>query len=635
MEEVIILDYSENEYMYIKYDKVNKLMKIFICIKFFLIVTYFSNPYIALNLSTVIETILIFTITFIATSVFKFSRKFKYKIISFFLLIVALLKFSTLIYLVVECCESQVIEYVKLKSIAMYLILESIYCFILVVYVKKAKFINTIGIYIIALIAILSSMVKNIYIFWIMSLLLFIVILFQFSSFKLIKDKSINHIKLLVILNIISVILDILTFKFGVVWLLFINDIIKIFVYILIYIWISDMAIKKPSENLNKSIAEKNLKINKQNKRIESSNEAFKSFNEKIILKENYFKDFLENIPKAIVVLNANNLSIFQVNKEFAKEFNLENKKEIIGKNIFDLIKFDNEKIFLLTRRAVGYALINGEERFWNIEILTENNENLILFLENISVLKQSEKIRGNFNKKNLEEQIKNDFLSSISHDLKTPINVIYTSIQLQKKILEGNSLERIEYYNQVNKENCITLMRLANNLIDSSKLDCDYLKPNLNIYNIVDLVEKSIEKLSEYIKDKELEYIFDTDEEEIYVKCDQEFMQRIVINLISNSIKHTKYGGICVNIKSNLKRVFIEFSDTGEGMEKEFLDRAFDKYYKDEKRKGLKNKSTGIGLYIVKNLVELQNAKIKIESIKHVGTNIRLEFNRENNYEL
>lgn len=635
MEEVIILDYSENEYMYIKYDKVNKLMKIFICIKFFLIVTYFSNPYIALNLSTVIETILIFTITFIATSVFKFSRKFEYKIISFFLLIVALLKFSTLIYLVVECCESQVIEYVKLKSIAMYLILESIYCFILVVYVKKAKFINTIGIYIIALIAILSSMVKNIYIFWIMSLLLFIVILFQFSSFKLIKDKSINHIKLLVILNIISVILDILTFKFGVVWLLFINDIIKIFVYILIYIWISDMAIKKPSENLNKSIAEKNLKINKQNKRIESSNEAFKSFNEKIILKENYFKDFLENIPKAIVVLNANNLSIFQVNKEFAKEFNLENKKEIIGKNIFDLIKFDNEKIFLLTRRAVGYALINGEERFWNIEILTENNENLILFLENISVLKQSEKIRGNFNKKNLEEQIKNDFLSSISHDLKTPINVIYTSIQLQKKILEGNSLERIEYYNQVNKENCITLMRLANNLIDSSKLDCDYLKPNLNIYNIVDLVEKSIEKLSEYIKDKELEYIFDTDEEEIYVKCDQEFMQRIVINLISNSIKHTKYGGICVNIKSNLKRVFIEFSDTGEGMEKEFLDRAFDKYYKDEKRKGLKNKSTGIGLYIVKNLVELQNAKIKIESIKHVGTNIRLEFNRENNYEL
>ncbi|EGT5620486.1 HAMP domain-containing histidine kinase, partial [Clostridium perfringens] len=231
--------------------------------------------------------------------------------------------------------------------------------------------------------------------------------------------------------------------------------------------------------------------------------------------------------------------------------------------------------------------------------------------------------------KKTLEEQIKNDFLSSISHDLKTPINVIYSSAQVQEKLYSEQYIEKVNYYNQVNKENCITLMRLANNLIDSSKIDYDYLKPNLKTYNIVALIEDSIGMLAEYIKEKNLTYVFDTNEEEVYVKCDQEFIQRIVLNLISNSIKHTSEGGIGVEVKANKSKVMISFTDTGEGMDKEFLKRAFLRYSKGNKR-GIKNKSTGIGLYIVKNLVELQNGTIKINSIKDTGTNIRLEFNRE-----
>ena len=173
--------------------------------------------------------------------------------------------------------------------------------------------------------------------------------------------------------------------------------------------------------------------------------------------------------------------------------------------------------------------------------------------------------------------------------------------------------------------------MRLANNLIDSSKIDYDYLKPNFKIYNIVTLIEDSIGNLSEYIKEKKLTYIFDTNEEEVYVKCDQEFIQRIVLNLISNSIKHTIEGGIGIEIKASKNKVVISFTDTGEGMDNDFLERAFLRYSKGNKnKKGLKNKSTGIGLYIVKNLVELQNGTIKINSIKDTGTNIKLEFNRE-----
>ncbi|EOU1929914.1 HAMP domain-containing histidine kinase, partial [Clostridium perfringens] len=206
-----------------------------------------------------------------------------------------------------------------------------------------------------------------------------------------------------------------------------------------------------------------------------------------------------------------------------------------------------------------------------------------------------------------------------------------YSSVQVQEKFYVDENINKIGHYNQVNKENCITLMRLANNLIDSSKIDYDYLKPNFKVYNIVTLVEDSILNLAEYIKEKKLTYIFDTDEEELYVKCDQEFIQRIILNLISNSIKYTKRGGIRVQIKSNRNKVIIDFTDTGEGMDKDFIEKAFLRYSKGNK-KGIKNKSTGIGLYIVKSLVELQNGTIYINSIKDAGTNVRLEFSREKN---
>ena len=282
-----------------------------------------------------------------------------------------------------------------------------------------------------------------------------------------------------------------------------------------------------------------------------------------------------------------------------------------------------------MIKKGEASFFTNGIENFWELHILLKTKGCLIIAMKNVTELKYSEKIKDNLRKKTLEEQIKNDFLSSISHDLKTPINVIYSSAQVQEKLYSEQYIEKVNYYNQVNKENCITLMRLANNLIDSSKIDYDYLKPNLKTYNIVALIEDSIGMLAEYIKEKNLTYVFDTNEEEIYVECDQEFIQRIVLNLISNSIKHTSEGGIGVEIKANKSKVMISFTDTGEGMDKEFLKSAFLRYSKGNK-KGGRNKSTGIGLYIVKNLVELQNGTIKINSIKDTGTNIRLEFNRE-----
>ncbi|HII4498203.1 TPA: sensor histidine kinase [Clostridium perfringens] len=619
----------ENDYMYLKLSKVRKLISIFIWVTIILYTVYFFSPHIAINLSKGIETVLIFAITFIATTIFKFSNKKIFKLISICLLIVALLRFNTLIYLIAYFEEKEILEYLTLKPISLCIVLESIYCFMVIAYVKAIDLNIKITVCFFTVISLISVFLDNIYVFWMFSILLFSIILYVLRDFKLCKNNSLNHLKLLVLTNLVLIVLDFLTYRLGLEIIILLNYIMKIGLYFLIYVWISDMLIRKPYETLNQDIIDENRKLEILNKRIEESNNEFKEFKKNLRDKENYFKNFLDNVPMSMVILNSNNYRIFTVNKRFMNEFNLKNKRDIINKNLFKILNIKNKEEFLITKKCEASFVDCGIEVFFELDILLNSNDYLIISMKNVTELKYSEKIKDDLRKRALEEQIKSDFLSSISHDLKTPINVIYSSVQVQEKFYSNQHIEKVDYYNQVNKENCMTLMRLANNLIDSSKINYDYLKPNLKTYNIVTLIEDSIGMLAEYIKEKNLTYVFDTNEEEVYVKCDQEFVQRIILNLISNSIKHTREGGIGVEIKAKKNKVLISFTDTGEGMDKEFLERAFLRYSKGNK-KGVKNKSTGIGLYIVKNLVELQNGTIKINSIKDTGTNIRLEFNRE-----
>ncbi|HFD2051078.1 sensor histidine kinase [Clostridium perfringens] len=619
----------ENDYMYLKLSKVRKVISIFIWVTIILYTVYFFSPHIAINLSKGIETVLIFAITFIATTIFKFSNKKIFKLISICLLIVALLRFNTLIYLIAYFEEKEILEYLTLKPISLCIVLESIYCFMVIAYVKAIDLNIKITICFFTVISLIGVFLDNIYVFWIFSILLFSIILYVLRDFKLCKNNSLNHLKLLVLTNLVLIVLDFLTYRLGLEIIILLNYIMKIGLYFLIYVWISDMLIRKPYETLNQDIIDENRKLEILNKRIEESNNEFKEFKKNLRDKENYFKNFLDNVPMSMVILNSNNYRIFTVNKRFMNEFNLKNKRDIINKNLFKILNIKNKEEFLITKKCEASFVDCGIEVFFELDILLNSNDYLIISMKNVTELKYSEKIKDDLRKRTLEEQIKSDFLSSISHDLKTPINVIYSSVQVQEKFYSNQHIEKVDYYNQVNKENCMTLMRLANNLIDSSKINYDYLKPNLKTYNIVTLIEDSIGMLAEYIKEKNLTYVFDTNEEEVYVKCDQEFVQRIILNLISNSIKHTREGGIGVEIKAKKNKVLISFTDTGEGMDKEFLERAFLRYSKGNK-KGVKNKSTGIGLYIVKNLVELQNGTIKINSIKDTGTNIRLEFNRE-----
>ena len=621
----------ENDYMYLKLSKVKNLINIILVIATILCIAYFFRPLTAFYLPIIIETILVFSITFIATTVFKFSNKKIFKLISMYLLLIAILKFISLVYLMFFFGEKEIIQCLNLKILAICNVLESIYCFMIIVYVKYVNLNMKLIVVFFTIISLVSICLFDVIVFGVISTVLLLLILYLLKDFKIFKNNLLNYLKLFIIINLSLVLIYALVYIFNLEALLLLIYILKILIYLIIYVWISEMLITKPYKTLHQDIIDKNKKLKILNKKMEESNNEFKEFKEKLKDNETYFKNFINNAPMSIVILNNHNHRIFSINKQFSNELNLKNNRQVINRNLFKIINIENKDEFLITKRGEASYSSGKIEIFWQLNILLQTKDYLIISMKNITEFKFSEKIKFDLGKRKLSEKIKNDFLSSISHDLKTPINVIYSSVQVQEKFYVDENINKIGHYNQVNKENCITLMRLANNLIDSSKIDYDYLKPNFKVYNIVTLVEDSILNLAEYIKEKKLTYIFDTDEEELYVKCDQEFIQRIILNLISNSIKYTKRGGIRVQIKSNRNKVIIDFTDTGEGMDKDFIEKAFLRYSKGNK-KGIKNKSTGIGLYIVKSLVELQNGTIYINSIKDAGTNVRLEFSREKN---
>lgn len=621
----------ENDYMYLKLSKVKNLINIILVIATILYIVYFFRPLTAFYLPIIIETILVFSITFIATTVFKFSNKKIFKLISMYLLLIAILKFISLVYLMFFFGEKEIIQCLNLKILAICNVLESIYCFMIIVYVKYVNLNMKLIVVFFTIISLVSICLFDVIVFGVISTVLLLLILYLLKDFKLFKNNLLNYLKLFIIVNLSLVLIYALVYIFNLEALLLLIYVLKILIYLIIYVWISEMLITKPYKTLHQDIIDKNKKLKILNKKMEESNNEFKEFKEKLKDNETYFKNFINNAPMSIVILNNHNHRIFSINKQFSNELNLKNNRQVINRNLFKIINIENKDEFLITKKGEASYSSGKIDIFWQLNILLQTKDYLIISMKNITEFKFSEKIKFDLGKRKLSEKIKNDFLSSISHDLKTPINVIYSSVQVQEKFYVDENINKIGHYNQVNKENCITLMRLANNLIDSSKIDYDYLKPNFKVYNIVTLVEDSILNLAEYIKEKKLTYIFDTDEEELYVKCDQEFIQRIILNLISNSIKYTKRGGIRVQIKSNRNKVVIDFTDTGEGMDKDFIEKAFLRYSKGNK-KGIKNKSTGIGLYIVKSLVELQNGTIYINSIKDAGTNVRLEFSREKN---
>ncbi|ELP58679.1 PAS/PAC sensor signal transduction histidine kinase [Clostridium pasteurianum DSM 525 = ATCC 6013] len=221
-------------------------------------------------------------------------------------------------------------------------------------------------------------------------------------------------------------------------------------------------------------------------------------------------------------------------------------------------------------------------------------------------------------------DRLKTEFFSNISHELRTPLNILLSSLQVLNLYLNKKpcDIKSSQKYTNIMKQNCFRLLRLINNLLDITKIDSGFYQLNLYNHDIVSIVEDITLSVADYLKDKKINIIFDTDIEEKIIACDEEKIERIILNLLSNSIKFTDANGtININIYDGKDSIKICVKDDGIGIPKEKLDTIFNRFIQVDKSLTRNNKGTGIGLALVKSLVELHNGKIYVQSEYGKGT--------------
>ena len=221
-------------------------------------------------------------------------------------------------------------------------------------------------------------------------------------------------------------------------------------------------------------------------------------------------------------------------------------------------------------------------------------------------------------------EKMQQEFFANISHELRTPLNLIFSSLQLiksvEKEVLEKrNSLNK---YIDIIDQNSKRLLKLVDNLIDSTRMKCGYYEYNPKNYDIVSFVENISMSVADFAKQNNIDLIFDTDVEEKIMAFDLEKLERIMLNLLSNSIKYNKAQGQIEVLLNDCNDTFvIRVKDTGVGIPSDKLMYIFERFRQVENRFNKSTKGSGIGLSLVKDLIEIQGGTIEVKSELGVGS--------------
>lgn len=223
------------------------------------------------------------------------------------------------------------------------------------------------------------------------------------------------------------------------------------------------------------------------------------------------------------------------------------------------------------------------------------------------------------------EKQIRQEFFTNASHELKTPLTSIrgYSELLRQHAITDPDQIDHC--LDCVLKESD-HMTKLINDILTISKLEAkDYIVQKSHI-KLKDLLENVLNSLS--VQAKAMNLDIDASCENVTVYANLDHIQGILYNLISNAIKYNKPNGkIIIIIKERLDNILIKVMDTGIGISKEDQEKVFQRFYRVDKQRSKIVAGTGIGLAIVKHIVQFYNGSISLKSKENEGTSIEISL--------
>lgn len=222
-------------------------------------------------------------------------------------------------------------------------------------------------------------------------------------------------------------------------------------------------------------------------------------------------------------------------------------------------------------------------------------------------------------------EYLRKDFISNVSHEFKTPI----TSILGFAKLLENESLseeERKEYLKIIVEES-ERLSNLSFNILRLSKLESQEMVFSKSLYALDEQLRRSVLLLEPDWSEKKID--FNMSLEEVSLFADEELMQQVWINILSNAIAYSdKNSRVYVKMYSNDNIVSVEIEDEGQGMDERTKERIFEKFYKGDTSHS--KEGSGLGLSLVKRIIDLHQGNIEVESTLGKGTKVKIDIPNE-----
>lgn len=328
------------------------------------------------------------------------------------------------------------------------------------------------------------------------------------------------------------------------------------------------------------------------------------------------YKMLIQNLPEGIVVIDKNTKNYIYQNRAMIKILK-SSGIESISKIINDYIK--DEK-FGISKK---YKFKNKEISSVSLTIIDTKDENQLVGI--IRCLDEEERIKKaleELDSINMQYEVKNDFLTTISQNLKNPIKTIATA----NKLLEANRFKYnskyINNYNNLIKRNCYRLQRLINNMNEIVEIENGLYSMEYTNCDIVKFVKNIICTANEYLEDKGIEIEFKSNIDKKIIQIDLDKIERIILNLLSNSIKFSEVGStITVYITEKDGYINISVEDKGVGIPNDKLKFIFTKFAQVDTTLSRNAEGSGVGLSLVKRFVELHKGKIEVESKEGIGS--------------
>lgn len=348
---------------------------------------------------------------------------------------------------------------------------------------------------------------------------------------------------------------------------------------------------------------------------------------------EEKYRNLYENSPVGIILLNKEGV-ILEANNAAGRIFGY-NVPNVIGKNYRDLKIYTKEELKKINSQY--YDCLSGK-RTIPVELQLKRGDGTLAWISHqISVIqsdgkllietiahditdeKRAHHIIQEENKKLLElNKLKNELVSRVSHELKTPLNSVYGGAQILIDLYKDSMCSEVQEFIEMIHKGGKRLKLLIEKLLDISRIESGKLSLNLVEEDLVTIIKDCVNDLNYLFKERELSlelYLLDA----AFLHVDRIRIEQVITNLVTNAIKNTpSNGNIIIHLSESKDSFYISIQDTGVGLTAEDMEKLFKKFGKIErygKNMDVDIEGSGLGLYISKEIIELHGGSIWVES--------------------